>query len=139
MMHWRASRLVASLPDNTLSERVAIEVKAHAMSCARCRQKMADQELAERLLSSMPANFAPLEWSPKSYRRLASLARWSTEPDYHGPDRWRAPILSVAGALAIFTMALMMGRYSPTYTPTIGPISMVSIQPDNAYVPTSWR
>jgi hypothetical protein len=139
MMHWKASRLLASLPDGTLPRNLELDVRDHVASCARCRQRLKGLELSERLFRGMPSSVSPLEWSPRSYRRLTVLARWSNEPEMPGPERWRIPILSLASALAIVTMAVMMGRYSPVYEQMAGPTSLIYTQPDGFYVPSHWR
>ena len=139
MMHWRANRLLASLPDGTLPEETELEVRVHVASCASCRHQLHELEAAEDVLLRMPASIVPLEWSPNDYQRLVSLARWSNDPMPPDPERWRAPILSLAGVLAIFTMALMVGRYSPFFDYVPGPGSMKIYQPDATFVPESWR
>ena len=105
MMHWRASRLLASLPDGTLPEETELEVRVHAASCARCRRRLREFELAEDLLRRMPAAIQPLEWSPSSYRRLASLASWSTEPELPEPESITADVARSSGDLSSDTVA----------------------------------
>lgn len=142
MIHWKARRLLASLPDNTLAKHVELEVRVHVASCARCRSIVKEQELAEALLKRLPASIQPLEWSSRDYNRLARLARWSHEPAPPPPDRWRAPILSLVGAVAILAIAILFGRYSPVYDPTLGPIgpaSLAQFPPDATYVPSHWH
>ena len=132
MMHWRANRLVASLPDDTLAPEVAMEVELHAASCARCRRKIEEIEFAEQLMQAMPAALLPREWNPNSYQRLNSLARWSPDrgiPD--SPGRWRAPTLSLVSAFAILIIAIMVGRYSPIEQSSFGgPFTVAMTQPD---------
>lgn len=138
MMHWRANRLLACLPDDTLSEDVEIEVRLHAASCARCRGKLRDIELAEDLLLRMPSAILPLEWSPSSYQRLASFARWSPEPPVE-PERWRMPILSAISAIAILTMALMVGRYSPYIGTSSSQMDLAIWSPEITYSQANWH
>lgn len=138
MMHWRANRLLASLPDGTLSEDVEIEVRLHAASCANCRGKLRDIAFAEELLLRMPSAIVPLEWAPSSYRRLASFARWSPEPTTE-PNRWRMPILSAISAIAILTMAVMVGRYSPYLSTASGPVDLAVWSPEITYPQTNWH
>ena len=57
MMHWRASRLLASLPDHTLPEEVEIELEVHVASCTNCRGRLREMELAEELLQLPPERF----------------------------------------------------------------------------------
>jgi anti-sigma factor RsiW len=140
MMHWRASRLLASLPDGTLAEETELEVRVHAASCAHCRRRLSEFEAAEELLRRMPSAIQPLEWSPTSYRRLTSLASWSTEPELPEPDRWRTPVLSLASAFAIFMIALMVGHYSPVLDEPIGSSVTLAYQvPDAAHIPSHWH
>ena len=132
MFHWRATRLLAALPDHTLPDALALAVETHAANCARCQRKREDLDAAEHLLLAMPAHLLPLEWSPVTYRRLDSLAHWTRAPGQPEPGRWRAPALSLASALAILTMALMAGRYSPDFASGIGPVNIAMTQPDFA-------
>ncbi len=140
MMHWRASHPLASLPDGTLPEETELDLRVHVASCARCRRRLHELEMAEELLRRMPAAIQPLEWSPSSYRRLSSLARWSTEPELPEPDRWRAPILSLVSAFAILMIALMVGHYSPFLDEPIGSSITLAYQlPDADHIPTHWH
>ena len=133
MMHFKASRLIASLPDETLSEAVELDVRVHVASCARCRRKLEEIELSEELMRGIPHTILPLEWSPNSYRRLASLARWSPEPDLPDPVRWRLPMLSVASAVAILAIAMMGGRYSPFVDHSLAPIHLTTYAQNISY------
>lgn len=133
MMHFKASRLIASLPDETLSEAVELDVRVHVASCARCRRMLEEIELSEELMRGMPHAILPLEWSPGSYRRLTSLARWSSEPDLPDPVRWRLPMLSVVSAAAILTIAMMGGRYSPFVDHSLVPIHLTTYAQDVSF------
>ena len=140
MMHWRASRLVASLPDDTLPPEIAMEVEVHVASCARCRQKLEEIEFAEELMRAMPSALLPRQWNPTSYQRLKSLARWSPERELIDIGRWRAPTLSLVSAMAILIMAIMVGRYSPIEQSYFGgPITIAMTQPDFATGTASWN
>ena len=140
MMHWRANRLLASLLDGTLPEETEIDLRVHVASCARCRRRLREFEVAEDLLRRMPAAIQPLEWSPSSYRRLTAMASWSTEPELPEPDRWRAPVLSLVSAFAIFMIALMVGQYSPILDEPIGSSIRLGYQvPDADHIPTHWH
>jgi anti-sigma factor RsiW len=131
MMHWRANRLVASLPDDTLPPEVAVEVEVHVASCAKCRQKLEEIEFSEQLMQAMPTALLPREWNPDSYRRLNSLARWSANRELPSPPgRWRAPVLSLVSAFAILVIAIMGGRYSPIEQSTVGPITISMTLPN---------
>jgi anti-sigma factor RsiW len=133
MMHFKASRLIAALPDATLPEDVELDVRVHVASCARCRRKLEEIEISEELMRGIPHAILPLEWSPRSYRRLDSLARWSSEPDLPDPVRWRLPMLSVVSAVAILTIAVMAGRYSPFVDHDLAPIHLATYAQDVAY------
>ena len=139
MMHWRAHRLLASLPDDTLPAQVAMEVEVHVASCARCRRKLEEIEISEQLMQAMPGALLPREWDPNSYRRLHSLSRWSLEPEFPDPARWRAPALSLVSAFAILVIALMVGRYSPIEQTEIVPFSIAMTQPDFATGTAYWK
>ncbi len=138
MMHWKAARLLASLPDGTLDSDTEIDVRLHVASCARCRGMLRDLEMAEELLSRMPSSIVPLEWSPSSYRRLASLSRWSPEPRLER-ERWRMPILSAVSAIAILTMALMVGRYSPYLGTSSSALDLAMWSPEITYSQANWH
>ncbi len=139
MMHWRANKLLASLPDDTLPPEVALEVEVHVASCARCRMNLEEIEFAEELMQAMPAALLPREWNPDSYRRLSSLARWSPGRTLPEPGRWRAPALSLVSAFAILVIAIMVGRYSPIQQTAPSPFTIAMTQPDFATGTTYWK
>lgn len=145
MMHWKARRLLASLPDGTLPWEVEVEVRAHAASCARCRGAMRDMALAEELVRQIPAALVPLEWSPRSYSRLAALARWQEDPELPGAEGWRVPVMSLVSAFTILVLAIGVGHYSPRYIHYGSPIELARMQvglsgpPDSSLLPVTWR
>ena len=113
MMHWKARRLLPAIYDGTLPELVDLEVQVHALGCARCRRAMREFEFADELLQRMPASLLPLEWSPTSYSRLASLSRWSLDP-LRNPARWRAPALGLASASTEIVISFSWSSISVT-------------------------
>ena len=140
MMHWKARRLLPAIYDGTLPEFVELEVQVHALGCARCRRAMREFEIAEELLQRMPVSLLPLEWSPSSYNRLASLSRWSLDPE-RNPDRWRAPVLGLASVVALVLMFFSTGVWSPNLSdPTADPgMSSSHYSADSSYLPVAWN
>ena len=138
-MHWKARRLLPATYDGTLPEMVALDVRVHALGCARCRHAMREFEMAETLLQRMPASLLPLEWNPTSYSRLASLSRWSLDPE-RNPGRWRAPVLGLAGVVAVVFVFFSTGAWSPTLSsPTADPgVSSSHYSADSSYLPATW-
>jgi len=53
-----------------------------------------DMALTEDLLRCIPASLVPLEWTPRSYTRLAALARWLTLQDRALAGQKRAALCS---------------------------------------------
>jgi hypothetical protein len=139
MMHWKARRLLPATYDGTLPDLVALDVRAHALGCARCRGAMREFELAETLLQRMPASLLPLEWSPTSYGRLASLSRWSIDPE-RNPERWRAPALGLASVVAVVFVFFSTGVWSPSLNAsTADPgVSSSHYSADASFLPVTW-
>lgn len=142
MIHMKASRLLPSLLDGILSRETQLELRVHVASCARCRKKLSDLELSQELLERIPRSLVPLEYSPSSYARLASLSRWTDDAHYSNPDRWKVPVLGIAGALAILFMAIS----ASTWVPNVGLIDNATTQvtlssgpPDSSYIPSRLR
>jgi anti-sigma factor RsiW len=140
MMHWRARRLLPAVYDGTLPELAELEVQVHALGCARCRRAMREFEFAETILQRMPASLLPLEWSPTSYGRLASLSRWSLEPK-SDPERWRAPALGFAGLVALVLMFFSTGMWSPALNDptTDAGVSSSHYSADASFLPLAWN
>jgi anti-sigma factor RsiW len=139
MLHWRARRLLPRLLDEEeLSDELRLDVEVHAASCARCRRVQREFELSERLLQGMPIAFGPLEFDPNTYARLVALNRWSSEPSYPHRDRYNAPILALASAVAIVLMAATMSHWSPTLLSIADPITIASGHTDSAYISPTW-
>lgn len=141
MIHWRAARLLAQLPDDNLPRDVALEVRAHVASCARCRRRLHEIQVSEALLRRLPPSIVPLDPLPDSYVRLAALARWSDEQAVaSGPEGWRISLVGVAGAVLIICVAASAGTWAPTIRPGFGPsIDLEALPPDHAYFASNYR
>lgn len=140
MMHWKARRLLPAIYDGTLPELVELEVQVHALGCARCRRAKREFEIADELLQRMPASLLPLEWSATSYGRLASLSRWSLDPE-RDPARWRAPVLGLASVVALVLMFFSTGVWSPSVNDltTDAGVSSSHYSADSSFLPISWN
>ena len=140
-MHWRASKLLAQLPDDTLPPEVEIEVRAHVASCARCRNRLHEIQLSEDLLRKLPPSIVPLETSPDAYVRLAALARWTDDDEIRAdPEGWRLSFVGVASAVLILCVAASAGSWAPTIRPGMGPsINLETLPPDYAYIVSNYR
>ena len=142
MIHWKANRLLPSLLDGILSRDSRLALRFHVASCARCRKKLSDLELSQELLEQLPISLIPVEYSPSSYARLASLSRWTDGSRYRNPDRWKVPVLGVAGALTVFFLAIS----ASTWAPDVGlvdhattQVALASLPPDSSYIPSRLR
>jgi anti-sigma factor RsiW len=138
MLHWKARRLLPRLLDEDLNEEVRLDVEVHAASCARCRRVQRELEISERLLQNMPAAFGPLEFDPNTYARLVALNRWASDPDYPRPDRYNAPILALASALAIVGLAATVSHWSPMVRTVADPVALEAAESYTAYLPPTW-
>ncbi len=139
MIHWKARRLLAALPDGTLPAETERTVRAHLAECARCQRRMGEFELSESLMRRLPASILPLKTSPTSYPRLARLAAWSAEPDWPQPERWRAPALGVAGGLAAVFLFVTVGAWSPVLAETSSPVTLAYVPADSLTLSAAWR
>lgn len=143
MIHWKAVKLLAQLPDDTLPPGVEVEVRAHVASCARCRRKLHELQVTEELLRRVPPAIVPLEAAPDSYVRLAALARWTDEDDVafpNGPEGWRLSFLSVASVVLIFFLAASAGSWAPSIRHGMGPsVNLETLPPDHAYFASNYR
>jgi hypothetical protein len=142
MIHWKANRLLPSLLDGILSQNTQIELRFHVASCARCRKKLSELALSQELLERLPSSLVPIEYSPSSYARLASLSRWADDTQYSDPDRWKVPMLGVAGALTILVLAISASTWVPDagfVDYTTGKITLASLPPDSSYIPSRLR
>ena len=75
MIHTRASRHIPALLDGTLEPLIEASVWEHVARCRRCRKHLAELEVAEALLRTLPARWLPAEPAPAADARLRSLAR----------------------------------------------------------------
>ncbi len=141
MMHWKASRLLAALPDDSLPPGTAVEVRAHALSCARCRTRLYELQLSEALLRRIPPAIVPIDDTPNAYARLAALARWSEDRLWQPhPQGWRVSLVSVASALVLLCVAASAGSWAPSVRPGVAPIMTIqSFPPDYAFVSSHGR
>ncbi len=142
MIHWKANRLLPSLLDEILPRDIQIELRFHVASCTRCRKKLSDLELSQELLERLPSALVPIEYNPGSYARLASLARWTDDAQYSDPDRWKVPMLGVAGALTILVLAISASTWVPDagfVGDPIGDVTLASLPPDSSYIPSRLR
>jgi hypothetical protein len=136
MMHWRARRLLWSLPDGTLAERVERALLEHVEGCERCLRELGEIQRAETLVRRLPAALLPLEVSPRALGRLRSLSRWGEGIPEPASERWSAPLLGVAGAFAVAVVVIGMGAWSPILTQDrAGSLGVASVVPDSSYLP----
>lgn len=136
MMHWRARRLLVALPDGTLSARAEAALLAHVQRCERCRRELGEIERAESLLRRLPASLVPLDAAVPAAARLWRLGRWAPRLRVPDPERWNAPVLGLAGALAVVALTITVGVWSPILTQRGGgTTSLAAVAPESSYVP----
>jgi anti-sigma factor RsiW len=138
-MHWKSTKLLPQLPDDTLPPATEVELRAHVASCARCRARLHRIQLSEDLVRRLPPAIVPVERSRDEYVRLAALARWTDDPEMTAdPQGWRLSFLSVASILTIFCVAASAGAWAPTVRPgtSLG-VHLDSLPPDSAYLAIS--
>lgn len=142
MIHWKASRLLAQLPDDTLAPGIEIEVRAHVASCARCRSQLREIQVSEDLLRRLPPAIVPFEAAPDAYVRLAALARWTDDAEISAdPEGWRLSFLGVASVVLLFCLAASAGSWAPTVRLGTSPqVDLDAALPaDHTYVATNYR
>jgi len=139
VIHWKANRLLPSLLDGILPRDTELKLRCHTASCARCRKKLSDLELSEQLLARLPSSLIPLEYGPGSYARLAALSRWTDDARYADPERWKVPVLGVAGAVAIFLLALSANTWEPSVSLFDSTVTLATQLPDSSYIPSRLR
>ncbi len=142
-MHWRAARLLAQLPDNTLSRETELDVRVHVASCGRCRGRLRALQASEDLLRRIPPSIVPVEPSAGAYVRLAALARWSADEGLPDPDGWRLSFVGMASVVLLVCLAVSAGSWAPTITPTRSETfalgALGAVPPHHAYVATNYR
>ena len=138
MMHWRARRSLAALPDGTLEASQERRVRAHLRSCRRCQRELAEIERCEGLLQRLPLSVAPLDVGPGGYRRLVRLGCWSEDPELPQPGRWRAPVLGMATLAALMALTFSMRAWAPVLRDA-APIRMALLPADHTALPVGWR
>ncbi len=115
MRHWRAQRLLSSLPDGFLPEEQELEVRAHLESCPRCRSELRALEASEALLRRVPATLLPLAPTQEASGRLALLARWAGRGGKPSRQRWlEAWGIPTVGACVIGIGALCLVIFAGT-------------------------
>lgn len=130
MNHFRARRLLASLPDGTLEPAVETAVRAHAEGCAHCTRRLGEYEAMDDLLRSLPASLVPRADSHAADAAIAALARHA---ERRREPRWlRLPVHPI-GAVAT-AAALLLGVF--LLTP---PFEFDTAEPFNAVVLASAR
>lgn len=130
MNHFRARRLLASLPDGTLEPAVEAVVRAHVKGCARCARRLAEYAAMEDLLRSLPASLVPRSESRAADVAIVALARHA---ERRREPRWlRLPVHPI-GAVAT-AAALLLGVF--LLTP---PFEFETSEPFNAVVLASAR
>ena len=142
MIHWKASKLLAQLPDDTLPPEIELEVRVHVVSCARCRSRLHEIQVSEDLLRRLPPSIVPLEPAPDAYVRLAALARWTDDEEITAdPEGWRLSFLSVASVVLLFCLAASAGFWAPTIGPGLGQQLNLeaTLPPDHTYVAANYR
>jgi anti-sigma factor RsiW len=141
MMHWKANRLLAQLPDDTLPPGLEVELRAHVASCARCRTRLHQIQLSEALVRRLPPAIVPVERSRDEYVRLAALARWTDDREMRAdPQGWRLSFLGVASVVTIFCVAASAGSWAPTVRPGTSPgVYLDSMPAAYTYVPVNYR
>ncbi|HBZ71554.1 MAG TPA: hypothetical protein DEP35_18255 [Deltaproteobacteria bacterium] len=122
MRHWRARRLLSSLPDGLLPETKELEVRAHVESCSRCRSELWALEASEALLRRVPATLLPLATTREACGRLALLARWAgrgVEPSRpRWIEAWGIPTVGAFVGIAALSLALFAGSPPPEVAET---------------------
>jgi anti-sigma factor RsiW len=140
VIHWRATRLLAQLPDDTLPPEAELEVRLHVARCARCRSKLHRIQLSEDLLRRIPPAIVPIDTGPGAYVRLASLSRWADDGEIKDPEGWRVSALGVASAFLLLCLVASAGAWAPTVTEHAPPtIVLLSPPPDSAHIPGNYR
>jgi anti-sigma factor RsiW len=66
--------MLPDLLDRSLPPAREAAVRAHAERCGRCRRRLAELELCDRLVARLPLGVIPLTAGDE---RLAGLARWA--------------------------------------------------------------
>ena len=143
MNHWTARQLLPTILDHTIPAALEAEVRNHVDGCGRCQRRLAEFEASEALLARLPAALVPLEPSAEAQERLASLARWSSDPRPPRPE-WQDHIgVSALGALAaaaMLAMVISVTGWGPMVTERSAPVTLAAaVLPDTNYFPTGWR
>ena len=108
MIHWKASRLLVQLPDDTLPPQTEIEVRVHVASCARCRTQLHEIQVSEDLLRRLPPSIVPLEPA------YVPADRFPVDPKLTG-DPPAGPSPSPQGLDCLYLRHLEHVRHSPSH------------------------
>lgn len=113
MRHWQARRLLSSLPDGLLPEEQETKVRAHLVSCARCRSELRALEMSELLLRRVPTTLLPVAPTREATGRLALLARWAGSGEESSQaswiEAWGIPTLGTFVGVAALALSLFAG------------------------------
>lgn len=125
MTHLRARRHLAALHDGTLSGPRAAAVGVHARGCARCRRILAEYEVMDDLLRSLPAPLLPAETSAAAEEGLWRVARLAQGS--RGPWFERLPIHPLGAVTTAAALLLAVFLLTP-------PFEIETAEPFNAVV-----
>jgi anti-sigma factor RsiW len=140
VIHWRASRLLPQLPDDTLPRGTELEVRLHVASCARCRSRLHRIQLSEDLLRRIPPSIVPIETGPSAYARLSALSRWADDDEIPDPQGWRVSMLGAASAFLLLCIVATAGTWAPTVSRHAPPtVVLASLPLESAHLPSHYR
>jgi anti-sigma factor RsiW len=124
MIHLRARRHLSGLPDGALSPRLEARVRAHAASCRRCQEILAQYEAMDRVLRRVPGPLLPQQPDAMADDALGLLASWS-----RAPGAWfeRLPVHPLGAVLTAAALLLAVFLAMP-------PFELETAEPFNAVV-----
>lgn len=132
MRHASARRHLPELLDGTLPPAFEQAVREHAARCAGCRRRLAELELCDRLVASLPLAVVPLAIVPAAGEpRLERLARWGAPPPHPPRSPLRAgleslAVVAAAAAVAGVVAIAGMNRWLPSPEPTSSGLAQVA-------------
>jgi anti-sigma factor RsiW len=132
MRHASARRHLPELLDGTLPPEIERSVREHAALCGRCRRRLEELELCDRLVARLPLAVVPLAVAPAAGEpRLERLARWGAPPPHprHSPLRAGFESLAVvaaAAALAGVVAIAGVNRWVPAPEPAPSGLTQVA-------------
>lgn len=124
MRHRSARHRLAQVLDGTLPPALEQTVRGHVRGCATCARHLAELELCDRLVASLPLAVVPRGLSE---RRLERLARWGAP----APSLLRWPGLegvavAAAAAALVAVIALGASRWVPSPAPAPAGLTQVA-------------